>query len=120
MKLSGGLPHCDSLKMKVLWMFQNHCFFKKGPKNQQILKNSKHFFAFLVAILCGFSMVYCLFSFFQWLLIHRRKRLNFTAVKSHPATTVEHTSSKNVSCHAKQDKVFYHLLSRANFVWLIP
>ena len=32
-------------------------------------------------------MVYCLFSYFQWLLIHRRKRLNFTAVKFHLTTT---------------------------------
>ena len=54
-------------------IFQNYCFFEKGPKNQQILKNSKFFFAFLVAILYGFSMVYCLFSYLQWLLIHRRK-----------------------------------------------
>ena len=32
-------------------IFQNYCFFEKGPKNQKILKNSKFFFAFLVAIL---------------------------------------------------------------------
>ena len=32
-------------------IFQNYWFFEKGPKNQQILKNSKFFFAFLVAIL---------------------------------------------------------------------
>ena len=32
-------------------IFQNWRFFEKGPKNQQILKNSKFFFAFLVAIL---------------------------------------------------------------------
>ena len=25
-------------------IFQNYCFFKKGPKNQQILKNSQIFF----------------------------------------------------------------------------
>ena len=28
-------------------IFQNYCFFKKRPKNQQILKNSKNFFAFV-------------------------------------------------------------------------
>ena len=32
-------------------IFQIYWFFEKGPKNQQILKNSKKFFAFLVAIL---------------------------------------------------------------------
>ena len=32
-------------------IFQNYRFFEKGPKNQKILKNSKFFFAFLVAIL---------------------------------------------------------------------
>ena len=33
-------------------------------------------------------MAYCLFSYSQWLLRHRRKRLNFTAVKFHSYSTV--------------------------------
>ena len=33
-------------------------------------------------------MVYCLFQCSQWLLIHRRKHVNFTAVKSYVNTTV--------------------------------
>jgi hypothetical protein len=33
----------------------------KGPKNEHNLKNLDLFFAFLMAILLGLSMVYCLF-----------------------------------------------------------
>ena len=40
-------------------------FFQKGPKNKQILKNLKFFFAFLFAFSMDFSMVYCLFSYPQ-------------------------------------------------------
>jgi hypothetical protein len=45
------------LKLKKSYWFQicpfskTNAFSKEGPKNQQILKNSKNFFAFLVAIL---------------------------------------------------------------------
>ena len=59
-------------------------FFQKGPKNKQILKNLKFFFAFLFAFSMDFSMVYCLFSYSQWFFLH----FNFTAVSSQLATTV--------------------------------
>ena len=60
-------------------------FFQKGPKNKQILKNLKFFFAFLFAFLMDFSMVYCLFSYSQWFFLH----FNFTAISSQLATTVD-------------------------------
>ena len=49
---NGGIvdERCPHL-MPATPIFPKHWFFKKGPKNQQILKNSKFFLAFLVAIL---------------------------------------------------------------------
>ena len=64
-------------------------FSKNALKTNKFWKIQNSFLHFWWQFyIYGFSMVYCLFSFFQWLLIHRRKRLNFTAVKSHLATTV--------------------------------
>ena len=58
-----------------IWPFsKTTTFSKKGLKNQQFFR--------------AFQLVYCLFLYSQWLLIHRGKRLNFTAIKSQSATTV--------------------------------
>ena len=50
--------------MPAMPIFQKHCFFKKCPKNLTNFGKFKFFFAFLVPILQGFSMVYSLFSYF--------------------------------------------------------
>ena len=53
------------------------------------MENSKFFLPFWWQFYRAFQWyVYCLFSYSEWLLIHKRKRLNFTTVKSQSATTV--------------------------------
>ena len=54
-------------------------------------------------------MVYCLFSYSQWLLIHRRKRLNFTAVKSQSATTVNQGSVWKISGKGCREKKSHNM-----------
>ena len=60
--------------MPAMPIFQKHCFFKKCPKNLTNFGKFKFFFAFLVAILQGFSMVYHLFSSSQYFGLYRPKR----------------------------------------------
>ena len=50
-KNEGIVDDCDPRLMPAMIVFQKHCFFKKGPKNKEISKKPKFFFAFLVAFL---------------------------------------------------------------------
>lgn len=54
---------CGYHFMPATAIFWKYNFFKKASKIQEILKNSKVSFAFLVAIFMGFPMVYCLFLY---------------------------------------------------------
>ena len=58
MYLGGGGHHF----MPATTILRKFYFSKKACKIQEILKNSKVSFAFLVAIFMGFPMVYCLIS----------------------------------------------------------
>ena len=74
--------------MPAMPIFPKHCFFKKCLnkfwKIQKIFCISCcNFIGLFNGILFVFIYVYS-----QWLLIHRRKHFNFTAVKSQSATTV--------------------------------
>ena len=71
--------------MPAMPIFQKHCFFKKRPKNQKILKIPRNVFAFLVAFLQGFLWyLVC----FHNVIGCRKTEGNVFAVKSHPHTTV--------------------------------
>ena len=59
MYLGGGGHHF----MPATTILQKFYFSKKACKIQEILKNSKVSFAFLMAIFMGFPMVYCLFLY---------------------------------------------------------
>ena len=54
---------CGHHFMPATAIFRKYNFFKKASKIQEILKNSKVSFAFLVVIFMGFPMVYCLFLY---------------------------------------------------------
>ena len=66
-------------------IFQNYCFFKKGPKNQQILKNSNFFLHFWWQFYRAFQWYIVCFHTFSGCWYTEG---NVFAVKSQPATTV--------------------------------
>ena len=55
--MGGHNPHLIS----AMPFFLKHYFFKNDPKNLTKVENFKNKFAFLVTILYGFFIVYCMF-----------------------------------------------------------
>ena len=83
---NGGIvdERCPHL-MPATPIFPKHWFFKKGPKNQQILKNSKFFLHFWWQFYRAFQWYIVCFHTFSGCWYTEG---NVFAIKSHPATTV--------------------------------